>query len=107
MPQKPQMRSTDEREQRKAEIFAEQRHQMIGQVERRCRARTARFRTGTRMAAAASRARTTSALPDRTSDWRRHASTALPLSAKSPRGRLWMNRMMATSSMILPSTAPA
>ena len=36
-----------------------------------------------------------------------HASTALPLSAKRPRGRFWMNRMMATSSTILPSTAPA
>ena len=31
-----------------------------------------------------------------------HASTARPLSAKSPRGRFWMNRMMKTSTRILP-----
>ena len=36
-----------------------------------------------------------------------HASTARPLSAKRPRGRFWMNRMMSTSTRILPSTAPA
>ena len=36
-----------------------------------------------------------------------HASTALPLSANRPRGRFWMNRMMRTSTTILPSTAPA
>ena len=35
-----------------------------------------------------------------------HASTARPLSANMPRGRFWMNRMMKTSSTILPSTAP-
>ena len=38
---------------------------------------------------------------------RDHASTALPLSANRPRGRFWMNTMIATSSRILPSTAPA
>ncbi len=38
---------------------------------------------------------------------RDHASTARPLSANRPRGRLWMNRMTRTSSAILPSTAPA
>ena len=36
-----------------------------------------------------------------------HASTALPLSANMPRGRFWMNRMISTSTTILPSTAPA
>ena len=36
-----------------------------------------------------------------------HASTARPFSANRPRGRFWMNRMMATSTRILPSTAPA
>ena len=40
-------------------------------------------------------------------DVRRHASTALPLSANMPRGRFWMNRMMSTRMAILPSTAPA
>ena len=33
-------------------------------------------------------------------------STARPLSANRPRGRFWMNRMTATSTRILPSTAP-
>src|SRR5712671_1375625 len=37
----------------------------------------------------------------------RHASTARPLSANSPRGRFWMNRMISTRIAILPSTAPA
>src|SRR5436189_6056716 len=37
----------------------------------------------------------------------RHASTARPLSANSPRGRFWMNRMISTRMAILPSTAPA
>src|ERR1044072_8352333 len=36
-----------------------------------------------------------------------HASTARPLSANSPRGRFWMNRMMITRMAILASTAPA
>src|SRR5205085_5113378 len=36
-----------------------------------------------------------------------HASTARPLRANRPRGRLWMNRMMRTRMRILPSTAPA
>src|SRR5688500_12635162 len=38
---------------------------------------------------------------------RHQASTARPFSAKRPRGRFWMNRMMRTSTRILPSTAPA
>src|SRR5262249_34030418 len=38
---------------------------------------------------------------------RAHASTALPLSANSPRGRFWINRMISTRMPILPSTAPA
>src|SRR5262249_40488830 len=38
---------------------------------------------------------------------RAHDSTNLPRSANSPRGRRWMNRMIATSTKILPSTAPA
>ena len=36
-----------------------------------------------------------------------HASTARPLSANSPRGRFWMNRMISTRMAILPRTAPA
>src|SRR5262249_25841655 len=36
-----------------------------------------------------------------------HASTARPLSANSPRGRFRMNRMISTRIAILPSTAPA
>ncbi len=36
-----------------------------------------------------------------------HDSTARPFSANRPRGRFWMNRMMATSTRILASTAPA
>src|SRR5208337_3866084 len=35
-----------------------------------------------------------------------HASTARPLSANSPRGRFWMNRMMTIRSTIWPCTAP-
>src|ERR687887_388461 len=38
---------------------------------------------------------------------RDHASTALPLSANKPRGRLWMKRIISTRIAILPSTAPA
>src|SRR5262249_12700427 len=34
-------------------------------------------------------------------------SAARPLSAKSPRGRFWMKRMIASSTATLPSTAPA
>ena len=36
-----------------------------------------------------------------------HDSAALPLSAKRPRGRRWMNSMMATRTKTLASTAPA
>src|SRR6516165_10315121 len=36
-----------------------------------------------------------------------HASAARPLKANMPRGRFWMNRMIRTRIVILPSTAPA
>ena len=36
-----------------------------------------------------------------------HASTNLPFWANRPRGRFWMKRMIRTSTMILPRTAPA
>src|SRR5262249_17729867 len=36
-----------------------------------------------------------------------HASTARPLSANSPRGRFWINRMISTRIAILPRAAPA
>src|SRR5436190_22885333 len=35
------------------------------------------------------------------------ASAVRPFKAKSPRGRRWMNRMIATSTTILPRIAPA
>ena len=43
------------------------------------------------------------ALPEEARDH----STDRPFSANRPRGRRWMNRMMNTSTRILPSTAPA
>src|SRR6185295_3219698 len=97
-----------EREDRVADIFAPQRHQ-VGwhvpgrgwrqqQIEQRHRHADRDQHQDERNGAAV----------ERTDQRRtRHTSTARPLRANSPRGRFWINRMMATRITILPSTAPA
>ena len=96
-----------EREQRVAEILADQRHDVGrdiegalrrgGEVEQRHDdGRRQQDEDGEGDAAVG----TEEALCD-------HASTALPFNANRPRGRFWMNRMISTSTTILPSTAPA
>src|SRR5262249_24814044 len=97
-----------QRQQRETNVFAEQRHEIRRQIERRRRRqrqvedrhqncdRRERREKGNR--AAIERAQ------DEVAD---HASTARPFKANSPRGRFWMKRMMRTRMAILPSTAPA
>ena len=100
-----------QRQQRVAEILAEQRDTRSA-VERASIGGTSRLSA----AARARRSRSDQRQQDATSCAaasacdarpRDHASTARPLSANRPRGRFWMNRMMRTSTRILPSTAPA
>src|SRR6185312_1161340 len=93
---------------RVADIFAEQRHQIGRHLQhgadrqQQIRQRDQRAKRGDddheQRRAAIQRAR---------EHVRHHASTARPLSANSPRGRFCMNTMIRTRMAILPSTAPA
>ncbi|EGE57973.1 hypothetical protein RHECNPAF_3500022 [Rhizobium etli CNPAF512] len=97
-----------QRQQRIGQILAEQRHDIGRNVQRMGRAgRKVQdgHQNGDRQQQRDGEGDPAIERPEK--EGRYHASTALPLSAKSPRGRFWMKRMMRTSTKILPSTAPA
>src|SRR5205085_3435536 len=103
-----------EGEDRVADIFAKQRHQISRHVKDRVRREHQieewdQDREGREHREEDHRAAVEDAQQRRhhASKRRHHVSTARPLSANSPRGRFWMNRMMNTRIAILASTAPA
>ena len=85
-----------ERQQRVAEILAEQRDHIGRHVEGAVAARR-RLSSGTSTATAASTQQERRAAPVERAEepGADHASTARPFSANRPRGRFWMNRMMS------------
>src|SRR5262249_37608634 len=98
-----------ERQQRVADVLAEQRDEIGRDVERRRRRhRQIENRNDDREGREQHQEDARAAVDDAGQrKGAHHASTALPLSANMPRGRFWMNRMMRTRMAILPSTAPA
>src|SRR5262249_7596948 len=97
-----------QRQNRVADIFAEQRHQIGRHVQRRrrryCEIEHWHQDRGRRDHDQEDRG---AAIERADEDMRVHASTALPLRANSPRGRFWMKRIISPRMAILPSTAPA
>src|SRR5690606_34335771 len=81
-----------DREQRIAEILAEQRHRERRHVERRA-LRHGEVRLG-------------AAVVTEQSCGQHHASAARPFCGKSPRGRFWMNTIRNRSTRIFATTAP-
>src|SRR6187401_2713642 len=97
-----------QREDGVAGIFAEQRHQIGRHLEHRAGRQQQVGQRDQHAEAGHHQDEDGGAAVERTrQEMRRHASTARPLSANSPRGRFWMNRMISTRMAILPSTAPA
>src|SRR5215469_9062882 len=91
-----------------ADVFAKQRHHIGRNLKSRgCRQRQVEDRHNNRDGGERDQDRQRGAVKRADERRSRHASTARPLSANSPRGRFWMNRMMSTRMAILPSTAPA
>ena len=87
-----------QRQERVADVFAEQRHEIVGQTQRRAR-RHAELRTGTHDDQQhAPIAEKPGPAPRRSRKSRPASrpqlSAARPLSANRPRGRRWMNRMI-------------
>src|SRR5207244_12684844 len=106
----------DQREQRKAQVLAQQRYQVIGE----CYGRVWRDpdvedwddqRNYQCASGKASPETRPPCDPDSAAGGHRHgyasASAMRPLRAKRPRGRRWMNKMIAIRTTILPRIAPA
>src|SRR4029077_16612766 len=97
-----------QRQQREAEVLAEQRHEIRRQMERRGRRHHQIEQRHQNADDGQGDEEGDGAAIERASDEAGyHAATALPFKANSPRGRFWMNRMISTRMAILASTAPA